>query len=244
MSNQVADYASQIKRNGFSLVHGAVAPADCVHAIASLEREMSEDSLCKSRGKVFAARNLIDEFEPAQKIWRCPVLLELLNTVLGSKAGLVRVLFFDKPSERSWVLPWHKDMTISVEDNSVGAPGFSKPTRKAGVDHFEAPEFLLEQMLTLRVHLDQVTDQNGPLKVIAGSHHSGKRTEASAGTIETVLADVGDVLAMRPLLSHSSGHTVPGLSLNRRILHSEFCGQSELPDGVRWHRFIPCFNAV
>jgi hypothetical protein len=45
---------------------------------------------------------------------------------------------------------------------------------KVGVPHVEAPEWLLEKMLTMRLHLDDMTEENGPLKVLPGSHHSGK----------------------------------------------------------------------
>ena len=186
------------------------------------------------------ARNLIDEFEPARTIWREPVLVNLLREVLGHSFGLVRVLYFDKPADRSWVLPWHKDMTVAVNDNQSPSEGFSKPTRKAGVPHFEAPTELLNQMLTLRLHLDEATSRNGALRVIPGSHLTGKLPATSTEQFVTVDAGVGDVLAMRPLISHSSGHTEPESGLHRRILHFEFSGVPKPAADLQWHRFLPC----
>lgn len=231
-----------IERSGHVIVEQAVSESDCnqvLRQFTDLRQSESESSLSTSRGTVFAARNLIDEFPPAVSIWRQPVLLSLLQDVLGQSAGLVRVLFFDKPSDRSWNLPWHKDMTIAVQDNSIASNLFCKPTKKAGVDHFEAPTEILEQMLTLRLHLDQVTDRNGPLRVIPGSHANGKQAAGSTDDFATIHANVGDVLAMRPLISHSSGHADANTGLHRRILHFEFCGIPELPDQIQWHRFIP-----
>ena len=114
----------------------------------------------------------------------------------------------------------------------------------AGVDHVEASTELLEKMLTLRIHLDDVTDDNGPLQVIPGSHVTGK----SAGRYELaptkILCHVGDVLAMRPLVSHASAHSTPGLEMHRRILHLEFAGVDHLRDGFQWHQFKRLFRAA
>jgi len=135
-------------------------------------------------------------------------------------------------------LPLHKDLTIAVKDNSLPTTHFSKPTRKAGIDHVEASQTVLENMLTLRIHLDEVTESNGPLEVIPGSHHSGKPNEPTPNERVKILCDAGDVLAMRPMLSHGSGHTDPEGNLRRRILHLEFCGIEILPDAYHWMHFL------
>ena len=61
---------------------------------------------------------------------------------------------------------WHKDTAIAVDSNRGASKYFSRPTVKAGVPHVVAVDEILRQMLTLRIHLDEVTDENGPLKVI------------------------------------------------------------------------------
>ena len=169
---------------------------------------------------------------------RRPPLLELLRGVLGPEVGLVRVLFFDKPPERTWALPWHKDLTIAVKPYSSESTVFSKPTLKAGVPHVEASREVLEAMLTLRIHLDEMTEENGPLLVVPGSHRLGKVPVASYETARTILGSRGDVLAMRPLLAHRSISSREGTTLHRRILHLEFTGLPRLPDGFEWHDFI------
>ncbi len=177
-------------------------------------------------------------FEPVKTIWRRPPLLELLRGVLGPEVGLVRVLFFDKPPERTWALPWHKDLTIAVKPHSSESTVFSKPTLKAGLPHVEASREVLEAMLTLRIHLDDMTEENGPLLVVPGSHRLGKVPVASYETARTILGSRGDVLAMRPLLAHRSISSREGTTLHRRILHLEFTGLPHLPDGFEWHDFI------
>jgi ectoine hydroxylase-related dioxygenase (phytanoyl-CoA dioxygenase family) len=150
------------------------------------------------------------------------------------------VLYFDKPPGRSWALPWHKDLTIAVQDNTRPSTHFGKPTRKAGVPHVEAPLELLQRMLTVRVHLDDITEENGPLRVIPGSHHTGKTVQLGETPPQSILTERGDVLLMRPLLVHCSNTAQPDTTRHRRILHLEFAATPELPDGYAWHTFLAC----
>jgi hypothetical protein len=79
---------------------------------------LAESSVLRSRGSAYGARNLLETFPEAAELVRQPVLREFARAVLGEPAGLVRGLYFDKPPERSWSLPWHKDRTIAVKDNA------------------------------------------------------------------------------------------------------------------------------
>jgi ectoine hydroxylase-related dioxygenase (phytanoyl-CoA dioxygenase family) len=97
---------------------------------------------------------------------------------------------------------------------------------------------VLTQMLTLRIHLDEVTDENGPLRVIPGSHLAIDSDGAGVDNVVTIHAGVGDVLAMQPLISHASGSSVEGTRRHRRILHLEFAAAPRLPDGDEWHDFV------
>jgi ectoine hydroxylase-related dioxygenase (phytanoyl-CoA dioxygenase family) len=92
-------------------------------------------------------------------------------------------------------------------------------------------------MLTLRIHLDDATEENGPLQVLPGSH-TGRDATSPYRPPVTIFASAGDVLAMRPLLAHCSGPPQVGTQRHRRVIHLEFAAGPELPDGYRWHRFV------
>lgn len=239
----IADWQREIHKSGFAIL-SRVFPADEVdELIVGLDAVMNraneaEGPIRDKAGTVYAGRNLLRLFEPAKTIWRRSPLLELLRDVLGPQFGLVRVLFFDKPPERTWALPWHKDLTIAVKPHVGVSTVFSKPTLKAGVPHVEASREVLETMLTLRLHLDDMTDENGPLQVVPGSHRLGKVPVASYETARTILGSRGDVLAMRPMLAHRSISSREGTIQHRRILHLEFTGLPHLPDGFEWHDFV------
>ena len=204
-------------------------------AIAEQSRSVRARS---SRGHVYAARNLIQSIPEVSTVWCEEPLLSFLRSELGEAFGLVRALFFDKPPDRTWNLPWHKDTSVAVRGNSIQSTSFSRPTTKAGVPHLIACDEVLKQMLTLRIHLDEVTDENGPLRVIPGSHVSSTSEGVGVENAVTIYADAGDVLAMRPLISHASGSSTEGTRRHRRILHLEFAALSRLPDGVTWHDFV------
>jgi len=231
-----------LQRDGFCLLKHAVTK-DTVQRMLAIFRDTfnvdSEDVRARSsRGHVYAARNLIASIPEVTTVWQCDSLLTFLREQLGENFGLVRALFFDKPPDRTWALAWHKDTAIAVQDNSIVSDFFSRPTVKAGVPHLIACDEVLKQMLTLRIHLDEVTDENGPLRVIPGSHVSSTSEGDGLDATVDVHANAGDVLAMRPLISHSSGSSVEGTRRHRRILHLEFAASSILPDGVTWHDFV------
>ncbi|MCY2977190.1 MAG: phytanoyl-CoA dioxygenase family protein [Planctomycetota bacterium] len=150
----------------------------------------------------------------------------------------MRALFFDKPPDRTWSLPWHKDTSIAVKEHQAMSQSLTRPTVKAGVPHVIASDAILRQILTLRIHLDEVTDENGPLRVIPGSHVASDSDGIGVDRAVTIHAEIGDVLAMRPLISHASGSSAPNTQLHRRILHLEFAASETLPDGYQWHSFV------
>lgn len=236
-----ADLLPALDRDGFYLLRGTFSPADCDHLLGEWEAASAADAngvMRSAAGAVYGARNILDLWPDALRVVDQPALADAVRSVLGPGVGLVRILYFDKPPGESWALPWHKDLAVAVKDNRLPSCEFGRPTTKYGVPHVEAPAWLLEQMLTARLHLDKVTEENGPLRVLPGSHRDGKGSSTTGNEVR-VLCDRGDVLLMRPLLSHCSGHSAEGTNRHRRILHLEFSGVRELPDGYAWHTFIP-----
>ena len=208
-----------------------------VHRLASLLSSLSANDAVRQReGAVYASRNVLELCPALVDAWRTERLIRLLVGVLGAEVGLVRGLYFDKPPQQTWALPWHKDLTIAVRE-PIEVDGYSKPRLRAGVWHCEPPVEVLQAMLTLRIHLDDVTEENGPLEVLPGSHRTGKTLKIDDFQPRSVLVNAGDVFAMRPLLAHCSGRSREGTQRHRRVLHLEFAGMPTLPGGHDWHTF-------
>jgi hypothetical protein len=233
---------TQIEREGFTVIRRVFAQQE-VEAIlrelgTALQPRQEATAIRSDAGTVYAARNLLTLWPPVADVWRRPPLPEILAAVLGNQFGLVRVLYFDKPPERTWALPWHKDLTIAVCNNRLPSNQFSHPTTKVGVPHVEAPATILERMLTVRIHLDPMTDENGPLKLLPGSHRDGKSLRLDHAVPLTLRVNRGDVLLVRPLVTHCSAASHADTSLHRRVLHLEFAAFPNLPDGYAWHHYV------
>ena len=124
-----------------------------------------------------------------------------------------------------------------TSSSSGAVPGFGPWSVKAGVPHVAPPTALLEAMFTLRLHLDDCGPENGPLKIIPGSHRLGRVPVAEvaklAASSEARICSVeaGDIVAMRALTLHASDQAAqPG---HRRVLHVDFT-TAALPAPLEW----------
>ena len=236
------DWRNQLDQGGFALIRGVFHEFELRDLIAQLNGTLAANSpdstsIRSRQGRIYAARNFLELFPPSACVWRRSILIDVLKETLGENAGLVRGLYFDKPPDQSWSLPWHRDLTIAVRNNRIRSAQFRNATSKGGIPHVEAPRFVLEAMLTLRVHLDDATKENGALVVLPGSHRSEATDMENKCEATPIIAKAGDVLAMRPRLSHCSGVSDPDTKLHRRIIHLEFAADEQLPDGFQWHYF-------
>ena len=159
-----------------------------------------------------------------------------VEAVLGRDARVVRGILFDKTEGSNWKVPWHQDVTIAVKAR-VDTAGFGTWSIKEGVQHVQPPASVLEQMLSVRLHLDDCPEENGALRVIPGSHRQGKLEErviqelAERSEAATCAIGRGGALVMRPLLIHaSSASKVPG---HRRVIHFDYAAVA-LPAGLEW----------
>jgi hypothetical protein len=215
-----------IAETGYEIIEGFLAPSEVDRLAASLAVAVGRSG----------TRNVLDD--PALLDFALSRrALDLAASYVGPSAHPVRGLLFDKTPDTNWRVTWHQDLTIAVRERRE-VPGFGPWSIKEGVPHVQPPAEVLEQMVALRFHLDDCGAENGPVRVLPGSHRAGKLEERQYdGWRDRVpaipcLVGVGGVLAMRPLLLHaSSPATRPG---HRRVLHIEYAGV-DLPGGLEWY---------
>ncbi len=209
----------------------------CSVADALLDRIAQECAgLPSPAGRRGGIRNLL-ELRSVQDLIHVPALRAMATAWVGDDAFVVRGILFDKTPSANWKVAWHQDLTVAVREPR-SAPDFGAWSTKEGVLHVQAPAHVLERMVAIRVHLDDCGLDDGPVRVLPGSHRHGRlsatQIKAWIERAEPVACPVerGGILAFRPLLLHaSSPATSPG---HRRVVHLEFASGS-LPHGLEWH---------
>ena len=212
-----------VQREGF-----AVVPA-------CLDNGTVED-LCKYFDQSRSSERNLFSVSIVRELAASKFVREIVEAILGPKCFAVRGIFFNKTQNSNWKVVWHQDLTISVLERR-DVSGFGPWTMKAGVLHVQPPAEVMSEMLAVRLHLDESALDNGPLRVIPGSHESGRLAEEEIarwekGNCVTCIVAKGGALIMRPLLLHASSACI--VPRARRVIHLEFSAR-DLPHGLEWH---------
>jgi len=227
-----------IQQHGFSLISRALSADE----IESLREETS----CLTNRHRGGARNLLSQSSLISSLARQHSVKQIADQALDADAFPVRALFFDKVAEANWKVPWHQDIAIAIQKR-IETPGFTGWSEKDGVPHVHPPASILAGMIAVRLHLDDCGSDNGPLRVIPGSHTQGILTTeqidaARKQTPEvTCSAKAGDVLALRPLLLHASSPAL--FPSHRRVIHIEYACRP-LPHGLQWFEQAPAVSTL
>lgn len=217
---------------GWSLVEGVLGAAERRAALDAAERLLEPDGRRRA-----GVRHVLVRSEALRTLANSHSVRALVEPVLGPAAFVVRAIVFDKRPGANWDVPWHQDVTIAVEARADVA-GFGPWSTKDGVPHVQPPASVLEQMRTVRLHLDDCGPENGALRVVPGSHRLGVLGDvvdvADAERRHVVCAArAGDAVLMRPLLLHASRKS--RVVAHRRVLHLELAAAA-LPAPLEWAR--------
>ncbi len=238
-------FVESFRNDGYGILPTCLTPAVVFRLIelteAARQQSDSESAVSNSSG-VYALRNLTDLVPETVELLQNSAVTEIVKAILGPNAFLIRSTLFDKTEGANWGVFWHQDLSIAVKARH-DTDGFHAWTRKAEVQCVQPPIELMEEILTIRLHLDDCDASNGALKVLPGSHLCRHLTsdgiERRASTGGDVICEVpaGGAVLMRPLTLHSSSPMErPG---HRRVIHLEFAA-FELPSPLEWRFRIPC----
>lgn len=145
--------------------------------------------------------------------------------LLPSSAIAIQAIAFDKTPSTNWKVAWHQDLMFPFAKRVV-SHGYEVPSIKDGVHFARPPVEVLNDLLAVRLHLDDCDSTNGPLHVAPGTHTLGViPSEDVIGHVNrhgktACHAAEGEALLMRPLLLHSSSQAVA--PKHRRVLHFVF----------------------
>lgn len=222
---------STFQSKGYQIVNGLYTPGQILNITRVLEGLDLE--------REFGVRRILRLYPDLAKMVITPQLSGLVRRI-QPKAQVIRSIYFNKPPLANWIVNWHQDLTINLKHKKI-YPGFKNWRVLADRVVTQPPLDVLKDMFTLRVHLDQCTEQNGALRVIPGSHLEGVidvRNGIGKNQAKEQICEVskGGVLIMKPLLLHSSRRTDNLAS--RRVIHMEF-SDFQLPHDLDWLENIP-----
>jgi ectoine hydroxylase-related dioxygenase (phytanoyl-CoA dioxygenase family) len=152
-------------------------------------------------------------------------LMAIAAQFVGPAPVAFRATLFDKSPAANWLVAWHQDTALPLRSRTED-PAWGPWSAKAGVLYAHAPAWALEQVIALRVHLDDSTAANGPLRILPMTHLHGVLSEERIAQLAREIPAVdcvaasGGVVAMRPLVVHASSKATDRNP--RRVLHIEY----------------------
>lgn len=176
------------------------------------------------------------KFHSIKQLAQSPEFIQLASSILGSHPEIVRVIYFDKTPDKNWLVTWHQDKTIAL-NNKADISDWGLWSIKDNTHHVQPALDVLNQMVTFRLHLDDADKNNGCLKVIPKSHKLGiltqKKLTEVIHTQKSYLCEVhkGDLLLMMPHILHSSSKSLN--PCHRRVVHIEYSNY-QLPENLKW----------
>lgn len=216
-----------IEEQGFGIIPDVLGDED----VAKLSRWLADPQLRRSRAGV---RHVL-KYSAVAEIAEDPRLVGIAQRSLGKRAVAFRATLFDKSPQSNWLVVWHQDTALPIRAKRE-TEGWGPWSNKDGVTYAHAPESALGQVLALRVHLDDSTPENGPLRVLPGTHKLGVLSDETIHDLVARVASIdclvarGGILAMRPLIVHASSKSQT--EKLRRVLHIEYAASWITEDGL------------
>ncbi|MCX8523605.1 phytanoyl-CoA dioxygenase family protein [Chryseobacterium formosus] len=231
-------HKNTIADNGFSVISNVFSEEE-IEKIAKVIQSIdtSKDTFRKSED-LFAIRQFLKEIPEVKDLIFNENLKTIIEEIFGENYFAVKSIYFDKPEKSNWYVAYHQDLTISV-DKKIQLENFGPWTTKQNQFAVQPPLDILENIFTIRIHLDDTDENNGALKVVPKSHSKGiYRPETINWDVETeniCNVEKGGIMIMKPLILHGSNRTTNGKK--RRVIHIEFSDR-ELPEELNWSERI------
>ncbi len=224
----------ELEENGYSVLTDLYSDDEISEILTCIENaEQNGNSFMKTKD-LFAIRQLIKNFPELSDLLFNKKMTELISDLSESEYFLTKAIYFDKPGESNWFVAYHQDLSISV-DKKANLENYVNWTFKKGQYGVQPPIEILQDTITIRIHLDNTNKNNGALKVIPKSHLNGiTRVDSkdwNSGNEFICEVEKGGVMLMKPLTLHASKRTTNGKK--RRVIHLEF-NKHKLTEPLTW----------
>jgi hypothetical protein len=221
------DVMTETSDPGFAIIANVLRPEEVRELAAVFERSDLE----RSRA---GARHLLGR-PVVRAVAHDPRPLDIAGQFLRCAPVPFRATLFDKSARANWLVSWHQDRALPLVARR-DVPGWGPWSVKGGITYAHAPAAALSRVIAVRIHLDDSEADNGPLRVLPGTHTLGVLGDDQIAhlsqTLEPVdcLVAAGGAVAMRPLILHASSKAQSDRP--RRVLHIEYADSPALGEGL------------
>ena len=227
-------HQQQLFDNGFSVMENIYSEEEIQNILTIIDQTDSSNETFRKTNDLFAIRQFLREIPTVIDLIFTENLKSVMKEIIGGDFFVVKSIYFDKPETSNWYVPYHQDLTISV-DKKMEIKNFELWTTKQNQFAVQPPIEFLENITTIRIHLDDTDENNGALRVVPKSHLKKiyrPETIDWNKEIETICrVKKGGIMLMKPLTLHSSKRTTN--NKKRRVIHIEFSNR-ELPNELNW----------
>jgi ectoine hydroxylase-related dioxygenase (phytanoyl-CoA dioxygenase family) len=219
---------AEIDGLGFALLNDVFSPE-------LIERTLEEIKRLSQHRSRAGVRHVLG-LSPVANLARCPQLISIAREVLGMDAIPFRATLFEKTLAANWLVVWHQDTALPLRERH-DLQGWGPWSIKEGINYAHAPSTALSQVLALRIHFDDSTCANGPLRILPGTHEPGVLSDDQIHDLSKQVTPVdcvvpkGGVVAMRPLVVHASSKS--HVEMPRRVLHIEYAASDSIAAPLR-----------
>jgi ectoine hydroxylase-related dioxygenase (phytanoyl-CoA dioxygenase family) len=225
---------NELQVNGYSILNSLYSEDEVSQILRCLETAKLDSDSVVSTTDLFAIRQLLNSVPELATLLMNSKLRELITCLSKSNYFITKGIYFNKPKDSNWFVGYHQDLSISVT-HKIELKDYVNWTFKKGQYGVQPPVHILNDTITIRIHLDDTSKNNGALKVIPKSHLNGiVRTDSKDWNVKNeYVCEVkkGGVMLMKPLTFHASGRTTNGR--NRRVIHLEL-NKHKLSGALCW----------
>ena len=216
----------EIPENGFTIVDNIYSEQEINQILLAIDKADNDKETFRKSADLFAIRQFLKEIPSTTNLIFNDKLRNVVKQLLGNNFFVVKSIYFDKPETSNWYVSYHQDLTISV-DKKIEIENFGPWTTKQNQFAVQPPIEILENIFTIRIHLDDTDENNGALRVIPKSHlkkiYRPETIDWTTETETTCNIEKGGIMIMKPLILHSSSKTTN--NKKRRVIHIEFSNQ-------------------
>jgi len=226
-------HIQNFQKEGYSIIDTMYSNDELTTIINCIKRYESNKAHIDNKN-LFAIRQLIKAIPELKPYIFNNKLVDLLRHLFASDCFLTKAIYFDKPPQSNWFVSYHQDLSISVS-HKADLNEYINWTYKKGQYGVQPPLNILENTITVRIHLDDTTKHNGALRVIPKTHTKGivRADSKDWDLTNEVVCNVhsGSIMLMKPLLLHASRKTTN--NQRRRVIHLEF-NNTPLDQPLEW----------